>query len=73
MIQIPSAKQDPAFLAAIWIDFVLLEAVFLIIRSLTAKPSLVTAETEFLTGRSSKVVSIVLLFLKLILKLFQSI
>lgn len=63
MIQIPSAKQDSALFTAVWVDFVQPEAVVLIIRPLTAKPSLVTAKTQLLTGRPSKVVSIVLLFL----------
>ena len=63
MIQIPSAKQDSALFTAIWVNFMQLEAVVFIVWTLTTKPSLVTAKTQLMAGRSSKVVAKVLLLL----------
>lgn len=71
VIKIPSAKQDSAFFTAIWVNFMQLEAVSFVIRPLTTKPSPVTANSQLLVRRSSKVVTKVLFLLKLILELLQ--
>lgn len=72
MIKIPCTKQDSTFLAAIWVDLMQFETIFLIVRTLTTEPALVTAQTQLLTCRSSKIVTIILLFLQFSLKLIQS-
>ena len=63
VIQIPSAKKNSALSAAIWVDFMEFGAVAFIIRSLAIKPSLVTAKSQLPSGRPSKVITKVLLFL----------
>lgn len=72
MIKIPCTKQDSPFFAAIWVDLMHFETIFFIIRTLTTEPALVTAQTQLLTCRSSKIVTIILLLSQFTLKLLQS-
>lgn len=72
MIKIPRTKQDSILFAAIWVDLMQFHTIFLVVRTLTTEPAIFTAQTQLLTCRSSKIVTIILLFLQFTLELRQS-